>query len=274
MAVDGVRLSKGAPQFLGGGAPATAADENAMMAWANGAVDRIVPAIADLPTVTEDSPLFTGKRIAVTSCPGAVFVYTGATWLMTGVAQFATQSDRLAAIAAPAVGMRAAIADKGWVEEYFTTASVAVAGWFPVSGKLPFVKLAMTAAQNTAGSGSNTPVTWDTEVSDVLAWHDTVTNPSRVTVAVAGRYRVKWKLAHRSATGTQLLSAQIRVTGALLARSLHTVPGSTTGFVYAQGDEVLDLAAGAYVEVAASSSAAQALEVTSSLFEVHYIGPA
>jgi hypothetical protein len=131
----------------------------------------------------------------------------------------------------------------------------------------------MSAAQNIASSGANTPVNWDVEVSDADNLHDLVTNPSRVTVTQPCRVRVVWKLAHRSTTATQFLDAQISVNGSLLPRSLVTIPGNTAGFVYANGSETLDLAGNDYVQIAASSNAAQALEVASSLFEVQYIGP-
>lgn len=109
MTVDGIRTSKGAPQFLGGGAPATAADFNAMMLWAHKAVDRLVAAIVDLDTVDDDTPLYEGMRKAVVSCPGAVFVRTSGSWVMHGTASFVDSTARDAAIAAPQTGMRARV---------------------------------------------------------------------------------------------------------------------------------------------------------------------
>lgn len=187
---------------------------------------------------------------------------------LTGGAIWVRTTSELTALTGFAPDQRALALDTGITHRYDGTA------WklwqIPV---LPFVKLGMSAGQNLASSGANTPVTWDAEVNDTAGMHDPSTNPSRVTATIAGLHRVTWKLAHRSTTATQFLAAQIRVNGTLLARSLVTIPGTSTGFVYANGSETLDLAVGGYVEIAASSNAAQALEVASSLFEVVYVGP-
>lgn len=171
--------------------------------------------------------------------------------------------------------------DRGWTEQYFglynvTTnpgGALVTAGWYPISGELPFIKLGMSAAQNVTTGGATTAVLWDVEFSDRLNWHDLATNSQRVTVQVPGRYRVNWKLSHRSTVATQLLAGQIGVSGVKIANSLTTVPGNTVGFVYASGDETVELSAGAYVEILAASNLAQALEVASSMAQVSYLGP-
>jgi len=59
MAVDGTRTSKGAPQFVGVGAPATAADLNSTNQWASDNIDGSVPTFGDLNTA---GPFWPGKR--------------------------------------------------------------------------------------------------------------------------------------------------------------------------------------------------------------------
>lgn len=120
MAIDGGRGSKGQPHFATLGAPDTAVDFDAVADWAAQAVDRVVATVADLSTVTSESPLYNGKTARVTATPGAIWVYDapGTVWRMYGVALFADAAARATAIPAPAAGMRSRRADAGYDEEY------------------------------------------------------------------------------------------------------------------------------------------------------------
>lgn len=60
--------------------------------------------------------------------------------------------------AVPAAGSRAFRLDRFWLEEYFTTDQVTVAGWYPVEGRLPRIDMQQNGSLVTFGGGAWTPI--------------------------------------------------------------------------------------------------------------------
>jgi hypothetical protein len=146
--------------------------------------------------------------------------------------------------------------------------------WKSAAGVLPFVSLGMTAAQNGGSGGAFVSVTWDLERSDVPDWHSTVTNPSRITVQKAGRYRAT---AHVTATTTSVgnyCGALFAVNGTALAYTKLTTPATAANFPTAVTTADLILAVGDYVEVQTQVLGTTALTVAESMFQLQYVSAA
>lgn len=97
-----------------------------------------------------------------------------------------------------------------------------------------------------------TPIPMDAEEYDGAEFHDTTTNPSRVTVPVgkAGRYLVIAQTTFQGPTGTHAFVMFIRQNGTTL-RARVTLAPVNTAFVYhlcGQVSAILMLAEGDYVE--------------------------
>lgn len=131
--------------------------------------------------------------------------------------------------------------------------------------------LAMSAAQNVVGSGVNTPVNWDVERADPANMHSTVTNPSRITVPKAGRWRVTTH--HLVLTTASYDFADIAVNGTQVASTLQAVPGTSQNNAGQYQTISLVLAANDYVQVRVSSASVVALGVANCFFQIEYIGP-
>lgn len=132
---------------------------------------------------------------------GATFVRTGGIWSQRLQATFASASARDTAYAkASAVyklaGARVFRSDQGWVEEFFDTSKVAVAGFYPISGKLPTVIRTASAAVP-FGTSRAIVTGWDTSV---LADANIAYASGVFTVAQAGLYQVKVSIAPTNAT--------------------------------------------------------------------------
>lgn len=102
-----------------------------------------------------------------------------------------------------------------------------------------------TANQTFATSGAFKKIAFNGEVSDPLGMHDTVTNNSRITVPLAGRYLLT---ANVSPTTTTNFILSFFKNGAE-ARRLYYGNGGTPNYMTASIATQLQLAANDYVEV-------------------------
>lgn len=173
--------------------------------------------------------------------------------------------------------------DLGWTERYYAnltdgganTGGATVAGWYPITGKLPFVSLGMAAISPAIPTGFSTVgMGWDTELSDVSDLHNSTTNPSRVTIKQAGQYQVTVHLTGTSASGAAYAGVQLSLNGAAYPRATKT-EGTSNGVVYPSPviAQVVTLAAGDYLEVNGQVSSGASLTVAGSLFQLRYLGP-
>lgn len=103
-------------------------------------------------------------------------------------------------------------------------------------------------------AGATTTVTWETEDYDTDAFHDNVTNTSRLTAPATGRYRVTANLVSGSVTGQFVISFLKNGASArgLPARDCDTGSEENLNAVSA----VLDLTSGDYIECQAFHTSA------------------
>lgn len=146
-----------------------------------------------------------------------------------------------------------------------------------ISDKADFLesKPAFVGRQTSVQSVSNgswAVLTMDTEEYDSHGGHSIVTNTSRYTCQVAGRYRVGGRSAWAvNSTGSR--GARILLNGAVIAGAASiSAPGTLTGIV--EVNHLLELAVGDYVEIAGgqnsggSLSTAYASEAASMLYVI------
>jgi hypothetical protein len=104
------------------------------------------------------------------------------------------------------------------------------------------------SADQVIATGTSTIVTFNTEAFDTDALHDTVTNNSRITVAIAGKYlvgaEVQWEA---SALGTYRQGA-IYKNGSIVT-VLGTIGPTSGGTPVQTSSMILSLAATDYVEI-------------------------
>lgn len=140
--------------------------------------------------------------------------------------------------------------DLGWTERYYATwngstnpGGAAVAGWYPVAGKMPYVvaRRAATQALTTTASA----VTWDAiDESFFVTW--SASQPTRLTATVAGEYEVN---AFANIGSTGWASAYVRVNGSTTLPTYNATNQSgaaQVGFV-----QRVKLAANDYIELMA-----------------------
>lgn len=165
------------------------------------------------------------------------------------VMRFASAAARNAAIASPAAGMSAWLTDVKQITVYDGT------GWkvgvdpvaFALVTNPPLCEVTASSTANVP-SGSFTLVAFDGEVEKTANMtHSNVTNNSRVTVGLAGRY-----LIHASAgwasNGTGMRGLLIRKNGSLSLFQSYQGPPGTQGSVILASWEVR-LSANDYVEL-------------------------
>lgn len=144
----------------------------------------------------------------------------------------------------------------------------------------PVCVLALSSAFSLASSGSIISVSFPgTEIIDDLAWHDTSTNPSRVTPNKPGRYLVNWNATFAAnATGARRL--YILKNGS--SNRLFTVTPVVTANQTSLAVSGLVVCNGTtdYIEAAALQSSGGALDLQgagdatfSTSLEVSYWGP-
>jgi len=122
--------------------------------------------------------------------------YNDGAWVQVTTATFASAAARDTAYAKASAayrvkGARVYRTDFEWVEEWFSTTSVATAGWFPISGAFPQIEMTLSGQSWPNNSGTivgGSGRAW-TEVRDPQAIHDPSTNPTRITPKNAGWWR-------------------------------------------------------------------------------------
>lgn len=118
MAADGTAGTKGNPQFLGTGAPATAVDLNLISTWAADNIDRRV---ADYTARGAISTKYVGM-VAQTASDNNVWLCTATagsgTWIPIGVPMFADMASLTAVLASAPTGTRVYLLDVKTVYRY------------------------------------------------------------------------------------------------------------------------------------------------------------
>ena len=131
-------------------------------------------------------------------------------------------------------GLTTATTGSVWYDTTIGETYRKVAGaWVQVGATSAGKYVSLTTAKSVANStvataGLTTPDYAYTEVSDLNAWHDPVTNPDRITPTLAGRYRVTVSGGWGS-NGTGLRYYAIGVNGAYPGKYRIVVLASTDG---------------------------------------------
>ena len=133
------------------------------------------------------------------------------------------------------------------------------------------------AADQTISDSTATAMTFDTELFDTHAMHDNVTNNSRITVPIAGKYLIAGTI-NWVVNGTGTRSARLRKNGTTFIGSLVFMPITS-------GDETINqimiidsLAASDYIELLGTQTSGGNLDVNHSdtgqttWFSISYLG--
>lgn len=112
-------------------------------------------------------------------------VHDGTAWRVQGVAICTSTADRDSAITNPEAGQLAFVTSNATLYRYTG------GGWVTVN---PFVH-AYQGGAVTIPNITATAIVMAQEVDDTLGWHSTVTNPSRVTPTLAGKYKCTGQIA-------------------------------------------------------------------------------
>jgi len=108
-------------------------------------------------------------------------------YLMQGVWVFADAAARTAAVTSPQEGNMSFLKDTNSTEYYSGSAWVAVGG---ASGSTFAGCLLTGNAGISLTNNADTTITWNTELLDTNNFHSTSTNTERITIPVAGKYKV------------------------------------------------------------------------------------
>ncbi len=73
-----------------------------------------------------------------------------------------------------------------------------------------------------------TTIDWVNEVLDTNTFHDNSTNPSRLTCALAGYYRITCTITLVSGSASSICDVEIRQSGSTIAKTSKVHPGGTT----------------------------------------------
>jgi hypothetical protein len=125
--------------------------------------------------------------------------------------------------------------------------------------KQAMVRVTKSAAQS-INSGSATALTWDTETFDTDSLHDNVTNNNRLTASVTGKWMVTAAVSFAAnSTGyRQVKINKNNTTDYAIAVSLNLGASDTPGVTVS---DIVDLAAGDYVQIIAAQNSGGALNV-------------
>jgi hypothetical protein len=133
------------------------------------------------------------------------------------------------------------------------------------------VRVTNTAAQSIS-TATNTALTWDTENFDTDTLHSTVSNTSRLTASVTGKWRVNGS-AMFAASGTGSRNIFIRKNGSTNYADIYMPSIAGDPFTLSISDTI-DLTAGDYVELVVWQNSGGALNVgsTRTFFGMELIG--
>lgn len=164
-------------------------------------------------------------------------------YLMQGVWTFASATARDAAVTSPQEGNMCYLKDTDTVQYYSGSA------WTAVSAATSYVGVGLTkSATQAITTATYTAVSWDGEGWDTNAYHDNVTNNSRVTIpsGKAGKYLVTVNIIYAaSATGSiRLVNIYKNGTGTGDQNFATNASFNSTAIC----SKVFDLAVGDYIQ--------------------------
>lgn len=149
--------------------------------------------------------------------------------------------------------------------------------WLLVGGRMPRVHLTRLSSYSLA-NGANTAIPWNNEVDDTDNFHDNATNPDRITIPRAGRYRVDACIGvDANATGTRAAWFEVGAFGGTrFCQAECPVNSATYGAALILTREFA-LVAGDWVRVVCYQASGGNLNMpnstTSSHFAAQYMGP-
>lgn len=192
---------------------------------------------------------------------GQIFIKTNATTAITVAANQAT-TFAAAATFSSTVGVTGLVTANGGLTvasgQTLTLTGVTVTGFSPtITAKAVRARLSANQSITTA---TNTKLNWDTELFDTDTFHDNVTNNTRLTVPVSGKYRidvnVKWA---GNATGSRTVRIQYS-NGGVNVMDLENSPGNASNYSQA-GSAVINMSSSEYVEIEVVQSSGGNLNV-------------
>lgn len=134
-------------------------------------------------------------------------------------------------------------------------------GGFPTFSGVSLTK----SATQSVNSTSSTAITFDGETFDTDAYHDNVTNPSRITVPATGYYMVGGSIEITGLNSGKYLILRLRKNGTTVldgrSRQYSALNAGTIGIPYSK---IVPLTAGDYVELMAEHDHGSALNVRES----------
>lgn len=197
-----------------------------------------------------------------------------------GLRSFASAALRDAAIPSPTNGLQISRSDTGWIEQYYGTLAVAP-GWYPIYGRLPFTRLALSGSLASGGLtviGATAPLwvpaTFSAGVSpagDTPGWHS-ASNPERVIPTLPGLYRIEvateWASNATGYRAVELRKNNVRIPGSVSEQTTVANQWGASNVVR----EVWLNGTTDYLSVAANQASGSALAISSE-FNVQYVGP-
>lgn len=171
-------------------------------------------------------------------------------------------SDRIILYPAAVQGNLILRPDKGWIESYYAlynsstnpAGAIGGAGWYPIAGSLPAVRVARASGLNTSGTiNTFVGIAWDTDIYNPIGtMHNTSSNNSRLIAPVSGYYNVWGKTRVTTAGQATIVIAK---NGTQIGDT--TVAGIAAGSnPFLATSDLVYLNSGDYVEVLVSSSVA------------------
>lgn len=118
-------------------------------------------------------------------------------------------------------------------------------------------------AAQTLATGVAASITFNSEDTDAKALHSTVTNPTRITAVVPGRYEVKGQVAFVS-NGAGYRQVSLLKNGAIALASTRAAPANGAGTNLQVACSVY-LAAGEYVEMQALQTSGGNLDTVAAM---------
>lgn len=165
---------------------------------------------------------------------------------------------------------------------YFVSASSAIFFPFDVGSAASTSAVGVSlynSTDQTINNSVNTLLSWNSETFDTDAFHDTVTNNSRITIPTgkAGKYLINVTLQWQgSAAGDRVIFLYKNGSGITTNTQKSRVDAATGNQQYNQYTSVYDLSVGDYIQVYCNQSSGAALSVygaqSSSNWQMIYLG--
>jgi hypothetical protein len=253
---------------------------NAISNGLNTALGLSIPVVADLDALKALVGMPNGADAFVTE-GGATFSYISSLtkWVQQSSAAFTTAAARDTAYAKAGgiykvAGISVFRQDYSRTEQYLTASTtIAVTGWYPITGSVPTCRVGLSAAQNSTTSTAG--VGWDTEQIDTDGFHTTTGSNSRLTIPTGlnGTFKVAAQVVVSLTSGVARI--QIYKNGSLVSDSLvDDKQGSANANPVTQINYEIQLFAGDFIEIAISNSVGTAALIPSRCWALlRYLGP-